>query len=384
MNEISYRFSPNISSKKVWVIKNTDKLLSAIFKKNKQKNIDNQLINEVTIVQFAHIGDLILMLPALKKLKSISNFKINLVVNSQNFAIASKLTFIDSVTVADAPWFARGKKGSYVNFIKQLKKINTDVIFDVRGDLRNNLFIKFFTQHKLFAGYNVGGGGALLNDVLPFDYNGHSTDLIKPLFDYLKLPDIHFSVFWDEDDIPSCVVNDHVFPDKFLVMHLGAGAQSRRWSVQNFIETLKIISKDIPVYVLGTKQDATTEEAAVISTMPNVVNCIGTYSIPQSIYVLKKSSLFMGLESGFSHIAAMLKKKSFILFSGTSNINVWKPYSFYDDQITLLKRVVACDMVFGCGKFVCEDNICLKNIYPFEVSSLIMSHLKNRTAIPIE
>lgn len=134
---------------------------------------------------------------------------------------------------------------------------------------------------------------------------------------------------------------------------------------------------------MGTNQDATDQEAAIISTMPNVVNCIGIYSIPQSIYVIKKSSLFMGLESGFSHIAAMLKKKSFILFSGTSNINVWKPYSFYDDQVTLLKRVVACDLVLGCGKFVCDDNICLKNIYPFEVSSLITSYLKNRSAIPL-
>ena len=381
MKEITYRFSPNISEKKIRAIKFADKVLSGIFRKSGKKIVHGHVINEVTIVQFAHIGDLVLMLPALKKLKALSDYKINLVVNSQNFAIASKLTFVDTVTVADAPWFVRGKKGSYLEFIKQLRKIKTDFIFDVRGDLRNNLFIKFFTHNKIFAGYNVGGGEALLDEVFPFDHEGHSTTLTKPLFDYLQLPDINFSEFWEADDVPCEEVTSHTFPDNFMVMHLGAGAQSRKWPVQNFIETLNVVSKDITVYVLGTKQDATPEELATISLMPNVVNCVGAYNIPQSIYILKKSSLFMGLESGFSHIAAMLRKRSFILFSGTSNINVWKPYSFSDGQVTLLNHVVACDMVTGCGKFVCEDNICLKNIYPFEVSSLIQLHLQNTAAI---
>ncbi|AMR33508.1 hypothetical protein A0256_19815 [Mucilaginibacter sp. PAMC 26640] len=381
MNEIEYRFYPDFSQKKIKVIKLADKLLHSFYKPFNKKTVDPSAIKEITIVQFAHIGDLILMLPAIKKLKVLSNYKINLVVNSQNFAIASKLKFVDTVTVADAPWFARGKKGSYPVFIKQLKKINTDLIFDVRGDLRNNIFLKFFTRHKLFAGYNVGGGGDLLDILFPFEANGHASDLIKPLFDYLKLPDINFPEFWNVDDIPCEPVTAQVFPDKYMVMHLGAGAQSRKWPVKNFIETLKVVSKDITVYVLGTSQDATPEEIETIANMPNVVNCVGSYNIPQSIYIVKKSSLFMGLESGFSHIAAVLRVKSFILFSGTSNINVWKPYSFSEGQVTLLNQVVPCDMITGCGKFICEDNICLKNISPFKVSSLIQSYLHSTTVI---
>jgi len=377
MTEINYKFSPNVSPQKIRVIKTADKILSGLFKKTKNTTTPIQAIKEVTIVQFAHIGDLILMLPALKKLKAISHYKINLVVNSQNFAIASKLKFVDSVAVADAPWFARGKKVSVLNFIKQLRKIDTDLIFDIRGDLRNNLFIKFFTRHKVFTGYDVGGGGALLDEVFPFDHNGHGTGFLDPLFEYLHLPHIDISACWDADDLACEAVRNHNFPANFMVMHLGAGAQSRRWPVQNFIETLKVVSADIPVYVLGTKEDATAEEIQTISMMPNVVNCIGAYSIPQSIFILKKSILFMGLESGFSHIASMLRKKSFILFSGTSNLNVWKPYSFSEGQVTLLNHVVPCNQVTGCGKFVCEDNICLKHISPFEVSRLIQLYLQN-------
>jgi heptosyltransferase-2 len=71
----------------------------------------------------------------------------------------------------------------------------------------------------------------------------------------------------------------------------------------------------------------------------------------------------------------MLKKKSFVLFSGTSNVNVWKPYSFNADQLVLFKHVVPCDLDKGCGKFVCEDNICLKHIFPIEVSLAVNSYV---------
>ncbi|TWR28844.1 glycosyltransferase family 9 protein [Mucilaginibacter pallidiroseus] len=374
MKKITYRFSGNISANKLRFVRLVDKLLYIFFKGPQKPEV-----KEITIVQFAHIGDLILMLPALKKLKVTSNYKVNLVVNSQNFAIASKLKFIDNVMVADAPWFARGKKGSYLKFIKQLRAIKTDLLFDIRGDLRNNLFIKFFTRKKVFAGYNVGGGEALLNEVFDFEHNGHSTDLIKPIFDYLRLPAIRFEDYWDENDVPNTPVTDIVLPDRYMVIHLGAGAQSRRWPVDNFIETLKIVARDIPVYVLGTADDATPAQAVTIASIPNVISCIGKYNILQSIYLVKKSVLFMGLESGFSHIAAMLRKKSVILFSGTSNINVWKPHSFYPGQVTLLKRVVQCDLVTGCGKFVCDDNICMKNIYPFEVSIVVNEILNTST-----
>jgi len=381
MKEIEYRFYPDFSEKKIKVIKLADKLLYSFSKLRSKKIIDDTAIKEVTVVQFAHIGDFVLMLPALKKLKALSNYKINLIVNSQNFAIASKLKFIDSVTVADAPWFVRGGKGSYLNFIKQLREVNTDLIFDVRGDLRNNLFIKLFTTHKLFSGYDIGGGGALMDEVYTYVNGGHASGLIKPLFDHLKLRDIDVNEFWDADDVPCEVVTDHLFPELYMVMHLGAAAQSRRWPVNNFIETLKVVSKDITVYVLGTKQDATQEEIATLSLMPNVVNCVGKYNIPQSIYIVKKASLFMGLESGFSHIAGMLKVRSFILFSGTSNVNVWKPYSFSEGQLTLINQVVACDMVTGCGKNFCENNICLRNISPVRVSSLIQTHLQRNATI---
>lgn len=337
-------------------------------------------VREITIVQLAHIGDLMLMLPALKTLKSISKYKINLLVGSQNYTIASKLKFIDQVFIADAPYFARGKKVSYVNFIRQLKKVSTDLIFDVRGDLRNNFFIKLFVKKRLFAGYEVGGGGSLLDIVLPFKKGGHVSALSTPLFNYLGFPNIDIYKYWQEENMPCEEISGLVLPNEFIVMHVGTGAQARKWPIENFIETIEIIAVDIPVYVLGVPQDLSAEQNDIISSLPNVFNCIGRYSILQSIYIVRKSTLFMGLDSGFSHIASLLKKKVIVVFSGTVDKGVWRPISFYEEQVTLLNEKVACDLVNGCGRLNCPDNICMKKIGPEKVVNAIKLFFANKYA----
>ncbi|WP_454802305.1 glycosyltransferase family 9 protein [Mucilaginibacter phyllosphaerae] len=376
MKDINYRFSPNVSPKTISRVKQIDKLLDFILPKPVQAPVIP--IKTIAITQLAHIGDLILMLPALKKIKMLGNYHINLVVSSQNYLIASKLTFIDSVSVVDAPYFARGKKVSYFKFISQLRKIKADLVFDCRGDLRNNIFIKLFTKKKIFAGYNVGGGDAVLDVVLPYGHNKHITGLLDPLFDFLSLPEVDLSSCWSPNNIPYEEIKGHVFPDEFIVVHLGAGAKSRQWGVKNFTETIKAVSDFIPVYVLGINADASEEEIEELASIPNVTVCIGKYSILQSMYILKHCSLFLGLDSGFSHIAAMFKKKVIVLFSGAANQDVWKPFNFYNNQVTVVKRPVPCDFITGCGKLVCADNICMKEIYPIEVIKLLQEHLENK------
>jgi heptosyltransferase-2 len=376
MKEIKYRFGPDVSLGKIKKIKLIDRLLNS-FLKGPSTLLVAPPITEITIVQMAHIGDLILMLPALKKIKILTNYKINLVVSSQNFLIANKLKYIDNVMVADAPYFSRGKKVSYLNFISQLIKIKSDLVFDVRGDLRNIFFIKLFVRKKYFAGYNVGGGEALLDISLQYKHGGHITGLLEPLFDYLSIPDIDSSYCWHQEDIPYDEIKDLDFPSNFLVVHLGTGASARKWPVEHFITTIESLAKITQVYVLGTRHDLSEEQLQTIIKIPNVVNCIGKFTILQSIYILKKCSLFLGLDSGFSHIAAMLKKKVFVVFSGTVNKNVWKPYSFDKDQVVLINKSVACDLVTGCGKLVCANNICMKQVYPDRVISVLESYINN-------
>lgn len=326
----------------------------------------NGEIKKITVVQLSHIGDLVLTLPALKKIKNTSNYEVSLVVSRENYAIAEQIDFLDHVYIADAPYFLRGKKGTYLDFIKQLQAIKTDVLFDVRGDLRNNIFLKFFTRKKIFAGYEVGGAGPLLDVVLPYPFGQHITNLCVPLMNYLNLPTDNLFEFWDVNELPSKPVDINI-NENYFVVHPGTAAQSRKWPLANFVATIRSISQYIPVYVLGTPRDVDAESMTALSNMPNVKIGVGKYSITESIYITKNSIGFLGLDSGFTHIAALSGVKIFVLFAGMADEKVWKPYQIYTEQLTIFSRKPPCSMLTGCGKPICVNNICMTEISTFEV-----------------
>jgi len=60
--------------------------------------------------------------------------------------------------------------------------------------------------------------------------------------------------------------------------------------------------------------------------------------------------------------------------------DVWRPISFYEGQVTLLNEKVACDLVNGCGRLTCPDNICMKKIEPGKVVNAIKLFFANKYA----
>jgi heptosyltransferase-2 len=371
--KVNYRFYPDSSERSIKIIKTIDKVLC--FLKVKSRYIAKDIgTEEITFVQLAHIGDMILMLPAVKALKLMTGNKISLVVSSGNFKLATQLSFIDRVYIVDAPYFSRGKKLSYLKFVDQVRNIKTGILFDVRGDLRNNLFLKLFAKKQLFTGYNVGGGGALLDVELPYVHGGHVSRRSNALFNYLNLPDPVFSDHWNIDDLPCAPIEHVALPVKFVVVHLGSGAQARKWPVKNFIQTIKVLTLYFPVYVMGIESDLSANELTEISLINNVTNCIGKFSILESISIVKKCTLFLGLDSGFSHIAALLYRKIVLIFSGTVSLDEWIPISLFKDQLTIIKEKVDCDLTTGCGKLKCADNICMNRILPDRVIKAVLQN----------
>jgi heptosyltransferase-2 len=369
--QVNYRFYPDSSERSIKIIKAIDKVFY-LFKAKSGSKPERKGTEEITFVQLAHIGDMILMLPAIKAMKMMTGNKISLVVSSGNFKLATQVPFIDEVYIADAPYFSRGKKVSYSNFLKQIRRIKTGILFDVRGDLRNNLFLKLFAKKQIFTGYNVGGGGALLDVELPYVHGGHVSKRSNSLFNYLNLPDPVFSEYWNVDDLPCAPIEDTVLPEKFVIVHLGSGAQARKWPVKNFIQVIKGITPYFPVYVMGIESDLSADEMTEISLLDNVTNCIGKFSMLQAISLVKKCTLFLGLDSGFSHIAALLYRKIVLIFSGTVSLEEWRPISLFDNQVTVIKEKVDCDLTTGCGKLSCADNICMTRILPDRVIKAVL------------
>lgn len=139
----------------------------------------------------------------------------------------------------------------------------------------------------------------------------------------------------------------------------------KRWSAESYIELIgQLLAKyDCPIMIIGGKDESEIAKSIVSIFKDNrVIDLAGKLTIPQLVDVLKKSSLFIGNDSGPMHIASACETKVIGLF-GPTDAERFGPYG---------KNCIALRMEKGCPpcshgncKFTayrCIDQISVENV----------------------
>jgi ADP-heptose:LPS heptosyltransferase len=106
---------------------------------------------------------------------------------------------------------------------------------------------------------------------------------------------------------------------KYAVIHPGSGSQIKNWLFERFRQTASIINKKTGLQIVWVCGPA---EADLKFDENDVV--LRDIKLQDLIHILAKSSLYIGNDSGISHLAAAIGCKSIVLF-GPSNPKVWAP-----------------------------------------------------------
>jgi ADP-heptose:LPS heptosyltransferase len=81
-----------------------------------------------------------------------------------------------------------------------------------------------------------------------------------------------------------------------------------------------------------------------------VVNLVGKFSLLETSALLKECYLFIGLDSGVTHVAAASGVPVICLFSAANEVNVWKPLG---NQVKVLTAHPECSP--------CQSHACLRS-----------------------
>lgn len=331
-----------------------------VFSKKIPGNVGN-----ILVVRLDHIGDVISSLPVLENLKKHYNgAKITFLAGTWVKPIVMNNPFVDEVICYDAPWFDRHKRGffSYFGFLKlaiELKKHHYDLGFDLRGDFRN-IALMWLGGVKFRVGYGITGGNFLLNLCQFYKFGQHTTELCLELLNGLGIsiitnrPKIYLSKqnkeLIDNFCESKCFNNNQIN----VIIHPYAGYSSKNWLDERYIELINILESEFKarIIIIGSKTD---EEKAgrLIKGSLSAVNACGLISIDGLGELINRSSLFIGVDSGPSHIAATTDTPSVILYSGTNIAEQWSPRR---ENIKAIQKDIPCK---GCGKEDCEANICM-------------------------
>ncbi|MCX5712878.1 MAG: glycosyltransferase family 9 protein, partial [Candidatus Omnitrophica bacterium] len=302
-----------------------------IFKKNPPANPKS-----ILVVRLDHIGDFVCTTPLFKNIKSrFPEAKITALINSASKDLAYRNPNIDKVITFSPFYLKRGERSStfkgLMRVAKDVRNIGFDLGIEPRGDLLS-ILIMWLGGVKYRIGYGITGGGFLLNKMCRYDESKHVVDRNLALLEALDIPapDRSAEVYFNEKDEDEVMRLLRPVPeersdewyrarnDNFVVLHPFAGARAKEWPKENFQNLINRIKKDgRDVLLIGSANDEGRYE--------NVIDLRGKLTLPQLACLIKKTGLFVGLDSGPANIAAALNVPSVIICSGTNAPQLWIP-----------------------------------------------------------
>ena len=379
----------------------------------------------IVVVQIDHLGDAVLTSPLLARLRrAYPEATIDVLASPSNREIFQADPHVDHVLLATRNWFER-RDGRWAlasavwELGRMLRTSQYDLGIDVRGDILSVLVLTMAGIPRR-VGWAMGGGGFLLTDVAEWVPGRHEVESRLALLERLEIGDeaesegparvmVHVTDRdrarvgrWLREDssdpdraralTPSLVrvrtagarseprrrrlgeatrpgpEADWLHAGRFgaeaplLAVHLGAGTSAKRWPSAHWNALLaRFLDDGWRVVVVGGPEDA--DAALALVPHPDLRDWTGRLTVTETTALLERADLFIGADSGPSHLAASAGIASVVLFSGTNRSRQWRPWS---RRSLVLRHDVACR---PCHQKVCPlaDHPCMTGLQPDRV-----------------
>jgi heptosyltransferase-2 len=284
-----------------------------------KKKYLNEEYKNILIVDLHLIGDIIILLPFIRDvLNSHKNANVTLVCGKWANSIIKNADFdIKKINIynLDAPWIKRNSLTNWLDYfrlLKKLRKIKWDIGFDMRGDLRNSLFLNLVNAEKRVS-YNLMYNGFLLSDVLKQDKN------LIHLIDYHKnISRIYNKSYLENEFVPK-LKNEKKQSTETIAIHLGASMKLRRPSLKkiySFLETVVSKCGSTNNYVIFklSEDEITSDFVYNFFTQQKIDAEYWEGNLDNFIEKLSSCTHIFCLDSGPAHIAAALGLEVNVIF----------------------------------------------------------------------
>ena len=304
-------------------------------KKDEGRKIQSK---RILIIRVDHIGDVVSATAILGPLrKAYPEAVIDFLVPSWASDVLQNNPYLSHILQFDPPWFDRGRSmfGAGIRGIREMIRIirkgEYDLVIDLRGDVRH-IAAMFIAGIKNRISYGITGGGFLLTHQVPYRKDMHeidrNLDLLRPLGIEEVTSRAEFYCSENDKEKTERLKKEAGICDKYAVMHMVPGHFSKTWNVEKFREVAQYISKEkgLQVVMVGSSKDKPSiGDMAKGQKDLQIIDLSGRTSIGVLGGILREAALFVGVDSGPSHIAAAVNIRSVLLFSGANDPGEWAP-----------------------------------------------------------
>lgn len=353
---------------------------------------------KILLIKLRYIGDSINLLPIASNIKSqIPHVHLSVMINSGAEDVLEHSKYIDQLICYNRKKMKHNKSffskiKSNLDFFHDVRKANYDLVIDFSGSDRSAL-ITFLSGAKSRWGFNYRDpltsdpftqgavksrrGSKHVNPLLRLCYNHFIAADISKMhivdYQFSALQQIGFAIK-DKKltlDIPEHIQHDIEMKFPFLkhksfkaVIHPGARIDSRRWPQASFAQIANLLKKHYNADIILV---SAPEERGLLDDVGKAINGnvikLSDLSLIQLAALINKCDLYIGNDTGTSHLAAATGIKMVTLF-GPQFPLLWAPYT--DKGVTVFKNL---ECTGPCNHIDCiyDENRCMTLITVDEV-----------------
>jgi lipopolysaccharide heptosyltransferase II len=347
---------------KIALLKSVDKVVGRLLVSLLGKNDNEQkphvpMFGKILVIRPGGIGDAVLLLPAIQRLKSaFPDSVIDVLCEKRNAGVFELSEETGRLFLYDRD----------LELFRCLRN-NYDVVIDTEQWHRLSAVVAFFTKAPVRIGFDTNERRKLFTHAVSYSHDSYEVysffHLIESIADIAPVfnPDEPFVRI--REAIPS-----RLLPDtgrEIIAVFPGASVAERRWGGEKYGLLAKALQdKGYQIVILGSTADS--EEAARIKEIaPDCVDLTGMTSLREAAVILKHCRLLITADSGVMHIAYAVGTPTVSIF-GSGIEEKWAPVG--RNHIVLNKKL-ACS---PCTRFgytpQCMNNIeCLESVSAEEV-----------------
>ncbi|GMU86139.1 MAG: ADP-heptose--LPS heptosyltransferase [Ignavibacteriales bacterium] len=267
------------------------------------------LKNRILVIQTAFLGDCLLTIPFLVRLREKNpDAEISVVTSAKTGQIFSALRCIDRVLILDK----RGKHKtmlSTIGFAEEISKTPFTALFALHRSFRTSLF-SFFVRAAEKTGFDNASFSFLYKKTIPYKADAHEVDrnlhfLNEAGFDLNLKCDEVFN-FSDEHQtrVEETLNGFGSSKDNIIAVAPGSVWQTKRYPVEYYAEITDVLSRQGRVIALigGREESPLAEEILSKSGGRNIFNLCGNFNILESILFLSRVRMLICNDSAPVHM----------------------------------------------------------------------------------
>ena len=258
-------------------------------------------VNEILVVSLSNIGDVVLTTPVIDTLlESFPKANVTVIVGSK-----AKTLFEGQPRITTLIYEKRRPFDYYRRWYLELSKKRFDVIVDLR---------QTFLSLMLASRWHT--------PIMPTRSNEH---MVQKHMLHLKSV---FPLAVRSESARAIIPKTISLPfDDYIVIAPGAADVFKRWPIANYKDLLEALTRQGEnIIVVGDDSDNVLVNENLGSLSKNIVSLAGKTDLCELCYVLLKSKLMIGHDSGIMHLANYVKAAQIILW-GPTDMHKYKPWN---------------------------------------------------------